>query len=139
MYFFEDDIAHHLDKGLHYPAIIFRAMEIAEADGVMYLGACGPQRTGDVYYHNSVESVRIQGRCAHAFGVAKWRVESFLKELSLLKGDADMLYLDVQLSVFAMTKPILLVGSNLTSPFAVDHFGLFWQDRFTFQTGIGRF
>ena len=138
-FFFEDDIANQIDKVPSYPAAIFHAMEIAKTDGVMYLGVCAPSAMGDTYEHNYVESVRVFGPCAHAFGLAKWKVKSFLDALDLLtKGPngLSILYLDVQFIAYGKTRPILLVGYNLSSPYDGDHRGLFWQDRNTFKSEI---
>ena len=58
---------------------IFYGMQLAEMDGFLRFGVCGPrvkkqfgtvEREGVVY-------TRVAGRCSHAYALARWRAEGF--------------------------------------------------------------
>ena len=63
------------------------------------------------------------GVCAHAWGIAKWKIKSFL--MDILPYRHQIAAFDTILVKYAREHPMLIVGSNLTSPQHSDHKGMF--------------
>ena len=140
-FIFEDDIASFKVHVRNYPILIYHGMELAKKDGIMSLGTCGADQLGESDFYNSIEYRKIVGPCAHAFGLAKWRTRSFIDEIEKYENKIktfDVFDHIVQNIFLNKSDGILLVGVNLHSPYDWHHRGLFWQDRITFKSDIGR-
>ena len=76
----------------------------------------------NIYY--LIQSYAYIGICSHAWAIARWKIHSFL---------TDILSYKYQVSAFDMVlneytricSPMLIIGSNLTSPENRDHIGRF--------------
>ena len=154
-FFFEDDVAVH--QGDTSPVCsIRRGMELAQTEGILYLGICG----SECFSQNKIEErgvvfSRCYGCCAHAFGLTKWKAGLILDLFLLLQRDIIMvqrLYFDRGLYEYGRrVQPIFVVGANLnrthpvygkdgpnqtTSSPVMDHSGIFYQDRKFYSTTI---
>lgn len=142
-FFFEDDIAVHpfLTETLARDAIA-RGLEVADGDGMLYLGICGPRLCRDkVVLSPPVEGKRCAGACTHAFALTKWKAGGFLAHfdnIRLPENDHAMgIYFDQLMRLYGeQVHPIWVLGSNLRSPQAKDHFGLVYQDRKNYPSVI---
>ena len=63
------------------------------------------------------------GVCAHAWGITKWKIKSFLTDI--LPYRHQIAAFDIILVKYAREHPMLIVGSNLTSPQHSDHKGMY--------------
>ena len=138
-FFFEDDIALH--SSVTDPIVaIRRGILHAREDGILYLGICGPTCNGWANPFQAVKIKRCYGSCAHAFGLAKWKVESFLQSVDILKGnmtDLHKLYFDRFLYAYGQkVKPVHVLDWNLASPCNKHHKGIYYQDRSKFASAI---
>ncbi|KAG0554648.1 hypothetical protein M758_12G111800 [Ceratodon purpureus] len=145
-FFFEDDIAIHPNiTSARARVLLAKGVKLADKDGFMYLGICGPNCTEARLIDNGVQAARCAGTCAHAFGFQRWKAAEFLTEMSglTLKGVEGPVilgfYFDRYMYEYAnQVQKIWVVGSNLKSPVqsVVDHFGLLFQDRAMYPTTI---
>lgn len=140
-FFFEDDIAVH--PTIVKPSIIIKkSLHIAAADGLLYLGVCGPTCSDEVSIVDEVEIRKCFGVCAHAFAVSKWMVKSFITSIQEMRNrryrnKRPRFAFDEALWGYGeYIKTIYVVGSNLTSPLVSDHKGMIYQDRVLYPTTI---
>lgn len=136
-FFLEDDVALHPSITYeHAKVLIAKGLGIADGDGFVYLGICGPSCEGSRVLEGQVEAARCAGTCAHAFGFQAWAAAKFLEHLR--SSETRNIYMDQNLLNYGrQVKKAWVVGSNLKSPVAGDHVGLLYQDRLTFPTTIG--
>jgi hypothetical protein len=136
-FFLEDDVA--LNPGVTYEyakVLIAKGLAMADEDGFVYLGICGPFCEGGRVLDGQVEAARCAGTCAHAFGFQAWAAAKFLEHLR--RSEKRNIYMDqILLNYGKQVKKAWVLGSNLKSPVAGDHVGLLYQDRLTFPTTIG--
>lgn len=130
-FFFEDDIALHpsLSEELAQK-VLGRGLEVAARDGVLYLGICGPKdcKRKVVVLKSPVEAKQCAGSCTHAFGLTKRKTKSFLADMHKL--NVSSMYFDQVMRSFGeQVHKIWILGSNLRSPQAKNHYGLVFQDR----------
>lgn len=147
-FFFEDDIAIHPNvTSARGRLLLAIGVKLAEDDGFMFLGICGPNCTEARLIDKNVEAARCAGTCAHAFGFQKWKAAAFLTEMNGLtltgvEGPVVLgFFFDRYMYAYAnQVRKAWVVGSNLRSPVrsVVDHFGLLFQDRTRFKTSITR-
>ena len=147
-FFFEDDIAIHPNiTHARARVLIAKGVKLADEDGFMYLGICGPNCTEARHLDKYVQAARCAGTCAHAFGFQQWKAAEFLTEMSglTLKGVEGPVVLGFFFDRFMyeygnQVRKIWVVGSNLKSPVETvfDHFGILFQDRAMFHTTIGK-
>lgn len=145
-FFFEDDLARHPNvTSEKAKLLIAKGLKLAENDGLIYLGLCGPSCIEPSVLDSGVEAARCAGTCAHAFGFQQWKAGEFLTEMSglTLKGPEGPVilgfYFDRYLYEYGnQVRKIWLVGSNLRSPVTsvMDHFGLLFQDRELYPSTI---
>ena len=62
------------------------------------------------------------GVCAHAWGIARWKIKSFLTDI--LPYRHQIAAFDMILVKYAREHSMLIIGSNLTSPEHKDHVGM---------------
>lgn len=147
-FFFEDDIAMHPNvTAPRARTILANGVNLAEKEGVVYLGICGPICVEAWVLEEGVEAARCAGTCAHAFGFQRWKAAEFLTDMSALTmtgGHASPVVLgfffDRYLFEYAnQVRKIWVIGSNLKSPVQSvnGHYGLLFQDRTTFESSIG--
>lgn len=136
-FFFEDDVALHpsLTESLAHK-VLAGGLELAERDGIVYLGICGPRNCKKkALLASSVEAKQCAGACTHAFGMTKWKTRSFLANMGKL--NVSSLYFDQVLRTFGeKVHTIWVLGSNLKSPQAKNHYGLVFQDRRSYPSII---
>lgn len=137
-FFFEDDVALHpsLTKSLAQK-VLARGLEVAAKDGILYLGICGPKdcKKKVVLLASPVEAKQCAGACTHAFGLTKWKTRSFLTDMHKL--NVTSMYFDQVLRTFGeQVHKIWVLGSNLKSPQAKNHYGLVFQDRRSYPSII---
>jgi hypothetical protein len=145
-FFFEDDIAVHPNITSERARVLLaKGVKLADKDGFMYLGICGPSCSEARRIDKDVQAARCAGTCAHAFAFQRWKAGEFLTEMSglTLKGVEGPVilgfYFDRYLYEYAnQVQRIWVVGSNLKSPVEsmFDHFGLLFQDRALYPTTI---
>jgi hypothetical protein len=147
-FFFEDDIAIHPSATSdRAKLLVAKGVKLAEKDGFLYLGICGPNCTlPGSRLDKEIEAARCAGTCAHAFGFQRWKAGEFLTEMSALtlKGPGGPVllgfYFDRYMYEFGnQVHRIWVVGSNLKSPVTSvrDHYGLLFQDRALYPSTIG--
>jgi len=142
-FFFENDIALHprVTPKMAHDAIV-EGMELAAADGILYLGMCRPHDcAGKAHLKNGLKASRCLGVCTHAFGFTKWKAAAFLSIVHKIKFPSNEtgLHLDLVLRAYAsQVHKIWLLGSNLQSPVenVKGHFGLLYQDQEKFPSII---
>lgn len=136
-FFFEDDVALHpsLNKSLA-EKVLAKGLEVAARDGIMYLGICGPRDCKKkVVLASPVEAKQCAGACTHAFGLTKWKTRSFLTDMNKL--NVSSMYFDQVMRTFGeQVHKIWVLGSNLKSPQAKNHYGLVFQDRRSYPSII---
>ena len=137
-FFFEDDLA--LNPNItadHGKVLIAKGLELADEDGFVYLGLCGPScEDSRVILDQDVEAARCAGTCAHAFGFQARTAAKFLQNMNGIK--IGEIYMDqILLAYGRQLKKVWLVGSNLRSPADGGHCGLLYQDRIQYPTTIG--
>jgi hypothetical protein len=146
-FFFEDDVELHPSLSDEEAQLVLaRGMALANTDGIVFLGICGPS-WGEIQGLNEhVQAAKCAGTCAHAFGFQQWKAAKFLSLMTTLNlegGDPVVLgfYFDRYLHAFGrFVHQYWLLGSNLKSPVDSiwDHFGLLYQDRATFNSEISQ-
>lgn len=123
--------------------ILIKGLQLADADGFVYLGLCGGSCENSTVLEQNVEAAKCEGLCTHAFGFQKRTAAQFLKDMEL---DTHRLGVRSVLRPFdqyfhgygMMVKRIWLIGSNLYSPSVEGHRGILFQDRTRFAgTTIG--
>ena len=137
IFLFEDDIKLHESFINPKQAMqsIITGMKLA-TNGLIILGVCNPHWYGapiimtDTDSGFGVEYRLSSGFCSHAFGIARWKLISYIKKTKLYK------YYISAYDMVLSTYPSLLIGSNLSSPEDIDHIGMFYQNRFKFDTTI---
>lgn len=142
-FFFENDIALHprVTPKMAHDAIV-EGMELAAADGILYLGMCRPRDcAGKAHLKNGLKASRCLGVCTHAFGFTKWKAAGFLSTVHKIKFPSNEtgLHLDLVLRAYAsQVHKIWLLGSDLRSPVenVKGHFGLLYQDQEKFPSII---
>jgi hypothetical protein len=136
-FFLEDDVALHPDVTYeHTKVLIAKGLGIADGDGFVYLGICGPSCEGSRVLEGQVEAARCAGPCSHAFGFQAWAAAQFLEYVR--SSETRNIYMDQNLLNYGrQVKKAWVLGSNLKSPVAGDHVGLLYQDRLTFPTTMG--
>ena len=144
-FFFEDDVALHpfLTQSLAR-RLLARGMEVAAADGILYLGICGPSKSREkVVLSNPgpVEATRCSGACTHAFGLTKWKTGGFLTYMDKLRMPEDAnvtsMYFDQLMQAYGeQVHKIWVLGSNLVSPQEKNHIGMVFQDRTNYPSVI---
>lgn len=136
-FFFEDDVALHpsLNKSLA-EKVLAKGLEVAARDGILYLGICGPRDCKKkVVLASPVEAKQCAGACTHAFGLTKWKTRSFLADMNKL--NVSSMYFDQVMRTFGeQVHKIWVLGSNLRSPQAKNHYGLVFQDRRSYPSII---
>jgi hypothetical protein len=142
-FFFENDIALHprVTPKMAHDAIV-DGMELAAADGILYLGMCRPRACArNAHLKNGLKASRCLGVCTHAFGFTKWKAAEFLSIVHKIEFPSNEtgLHLDLVLRAYASrVHKIWLLGSNLQSPVenVKGHFGLLYQDQEKFPSII---
>lgn len=142
-FFFEDDVALHpfLTQTLARRLLV-RGMEVAAADGILYLGICGPNKSRQtVVLSPPVEAMRGSGACTHAFGITKWKTGGFLTYMDKLQMPEDAnvtsMYFDQLMQAYGeQVHKIWVLGSNLVSPQEKNHIGIVFQDRTNYPSVI---
>ena len=136
VFFFEDDIKLHESFQSPKQAMqtIITGMKLA-TNGMVFLGICGMHWNDDtIITINSNQYRNCTGYCAHAFGIARWKLQSFLDYITPFKYQVSAF--DMVLLRYASNHPMVLVGSNLTSPENSEHIGMFYQNRLKFNSTI---
>lgn len=137
-FFFEDDIALHPSLSEERAQkVLARGLEVAARDGVLYLGICGPRdcKKKVVVLESPVEAKQCAGACTHAFGLTKRKTRSFLADMHKL--NVSSMYFDQVMRSFGeQVHKIWILGSNLRSPQAKNHYGLVFQDRRSYPSII---
>jgi hypothetical protein len=145
-FFFEDDISLHPSLTPDQAKeILANGLALAEDDGVVYLGICGPHCVEPVEpLGYGYDAERCSGACAHAFGFRRWKASQFLLHMDNLVIESpdphvESMYFDRLLVAYALqVHRIWVIGSNLQSPTkdGYDHYGILFQDRDTFNSSI---
>ncbi|KAG0559458.1 hypothetical protein M758_10G103200 [Ceratodon purpureus] len=151
-FFFEDDIEIHPDVTIEDARIaLAKGMEIGAADGIIYLGICGPGKQDlepAVKLVRGVTARRSHGTCTHAYGVTKWRAAGLLSYLDKVKvpehyPSLAYMYFDILTRAYGMTVTrAYILGFNLKSPVPQtfrakqSHVGLIFQDRAKYPSFI---
>ena len=136
IFFFEDDIKLHESFQSPKQAMqtIINGMKLA-TNGMMFLGICSR-----IWYDETIITIdsyeyrNCTGYCAHAFGIARWKIQAFLDYITPIK--YHVAAFDILLFKYAENHPMVLVGSNLTSPQVSDHTGMFYQNRHKYNSTI---
>lgn len=147
-FFFEDDIAIHPDVTPERARVLVaKGLKLADKDGFLYLGICGPDCKDPLLLGKGVQAARCAGTCAHAFGFQQWKAGEFLTEMSglTLRGVEGPVILGFFFDRYMyeygnQVQKVWVVGSNLKSPVrtVMDHFGLLFQDRALYPSTIGK-
>jgi hypothetical protein len=148
---FEDDVS--LNARVQEPDVarIVRGTAARANDvGLFYLGICGLMCDDGEEVEDSLSYRHCRGRCAHAYGVHKWRAPWLYEELAASTEKQKHLtpfflfYADVYLHFGSEWMPDLplpvLAGANLKDPrgdpYVDDMWGIFFQDRALFPPQI---
>jgi len=141
-FFFENDIALNPKvTPIDAHDAILEGMELAAADGIMYLGICGPHHcTNKAHLKNGLEASRCIGACTHAFGLTKWKAGGFLSVVHKMKLPSSQtgMHLDLVFKTYQTdVHKFWYLGSNLKSPLRkMSHYGLLYQDRLKYPSII---
>ena len=143
---FEDDVALHGNVS-HAAArrAILHGMDLARADGLLYLGSCGPRcEDGPLDRLDGIEFKRCSNLCSHAIAVTKRKAATLMDDIRVA---TEALFgvrnngraFDQMLRMYAEHNTyIWTVGSNLWSMQSVREdaggpggrlMGLFYQDK----------
>ncbi len=148
---FEGDIALY-DNVSHADArqAVLHGMDLARADGLLYLGGCFPQCTwgpAEEEWLGNTRFERCSNKCTHALAVTKRKAATLMAELResmrVEAGpDGSSLYLgyiiDQMLSTYSKHhNGTWSIGTNFVAPGNEVHTGIFYQDRKAFRTTIG--
>jgi len=117
--------------------------EIRLNHGVFYLGICGPTFSNDSRplisknTNNSLLSTKGYGFCAHAMGLTTKRAKDFWIEMSLYRPSLEGA-IDVFIFEFCnrSRNQYYTLGSNVHWPCGTNHFGIAFQDRGRFHSGM---
>jgi len=146
---FEDDVS--LDARVeenNVLQIVETTARLAQDAGLFYLGICGPVCDDHVDRLAGVSYGRCVGRCAHAYGVHKWRGAWLYEELAAateksrhLHSFEHTFYADVFLHFGSelmpdFPKPVVGGADCNDARGARDHWGIFFQDRTLFPSQI---
>ena len=151
-FFFEDDIELHPSVTVaDARAALAKGLEIAAADGIIYLGVCGPGRSDldkPVVLARGINARKSHGTCTHAYGVTKWRAAGLLSYLDKVKVPEHYprtayMYFDILSRAYGVTvMKAWIVGFNLKSPVPQQylakqaHIGLIFQDRVRYPSFV---
>ncbi|KAG0563995.1 hypothetical protein KC19_8G074400 [Ceratodon purpureus] len=137
-FFFEDDVALNPNITSEQAKVLLaKGLEVADEDGFVYLGLCGPHCEESRLLDEHVEAARCYGACAHAFGLQANAAAKFLQHLENTKKEREI-YMDQRLLNYGKkVKRVWVLGTNLQSPSDHAHVGLLYQDRIRFPTTIG--
>jgi hypothetical protein len=143
-FFFENDIALHPAVTAHEArAAILEGMQLAAADGMLYLGICGPRgcEAKTQLASTGLEASRCSGCCSHAFGFTKWKAAAFLSVLPKfqIRPKVNGIHIDLVFMHYSnLVHKNWYLGSSLKSPVKSvrDHFGILYQDRNHFNSTI---
>ncbi len=148
---FEGDIALH-DNVSHADArrAVLHGMDLARADGLLYLGGCFTRCAGgaaEAQWLGNTRFERCSNKCTHALAVTKRKAATLMADLhESMRVEAgpngSTLYLgyiiDQMLSTYsAHYNGTWTVGTNLFAPGNDLHIGMFYQDRKAFHSTIG--
>lgn len=143
----EDDIQlsnHVLSPSV--PQIIQNAARLSKEAGVFYLGMCFADGNACNEFRMVIDSIEYRqcvGRCAHAYGVFKWKAvwlyDELQARLQYSNRQNDFFFMDVYLhyGLQKQTHHPILAGSNLSSPEILAHRGIFFQSRKLFPSTMG--
>ena len=155
-FFFEDDVALH--PNVTSPLCnIMHGIEIARSDGILYLGLCAPRCIlWDIFRseNKGLDYQKCSGTCAHAFGLTKWKAQSILELMQVLRQEYhkfdEQVYFDIGLFSYGKrVNPVWTVGANLSHApprnlrnkkfvhYKANHIGMFFQNREQFPSTIG--
>ncbi len=121
---------------MHYPDVKLK-------DGMFYLGICGPKFPNDShaliasFSNNSLWSRRGCGMCTHAMGLTTKRARSLWGEISSYlphpRGAVDSY---IRNYCARSGNPYYILGANLLYAPNTNHYGIAYQDRERFHSGI---
>jgi hypothetical protein len=146
---FEDDV-NFIEPSkvslLNYINALQELMEYPEIHlnhGVFYLGICGPTFTNQSHplitksSNNSLLSYRGYGWCLHGMGLTTKRAKDFWTEISSYHPTTDRV-MDAYLREYCIRSrtEYYTLGSNLHWPPGTGHYGIAFQDRKRFSSGI---
>ncbi len=153
-FIFEDDIALHEDLAPENATeAILHGMELARADGLLYLGACdfdcAPWRGAD-HWVGGVRFEKCASHCTHAMAITKGKAATLMQELHVsvltelyVHGDGvrkAAFIIDQQLKMYSQHhNGTWTVGTNFFSPqdeWRMFAFGAFYQDKLTAHSTI---
>jgi hypothetical protein len=151
-FFFEDDIEIHPSVSVaDAKAALAKGLEIGAADGIVYLGICGPGKKDlepAVELVPGVTARRSHGTCLHAYGVTKWRAAGMLSYIDNVEVPKQYprlaySYFDILTRAYGVTvTKAYILGFNLKSPVPQvylarqAHVGLVFQDRAKYPSFI---
>ncbi|CAF1416860.1 unnamed protein product, partial [Didymodactylos carnosus] len=122
---------HHSLRG-----IIEQALKLADLDGILYLGTCGPEypnNNSEIIYtsDNLFEFRRGAYFCSHATAFKKWRLKTLWIDYSVYQPVAEFKGVDGIAKAYQIIskKLPLSMASNIHWPPGTGHFGFFFQDR----------
>ena len=142
-FFFEDDIEIHPNVSVTEARLaLARGLELGSADGIVYLGICGPGSVEGLprTLVSGIIAERTYGTCTHAYGVTKWRAEGMLSHIDKVEASNEKyhMYYDALTKSYGKTvTKAYILGMNLKSPVpGVDHRGLIYQNRLKYPSFI---
>ena len=118
--------------------------EVHYQDRLFYLGICGPTFTANKsrslisqYSKNHLSSSKGYGWCAHAMGLTTRRAKDFWSEISLYRPTPDAA-IDFFLREYCIRsgQQYYTLGSNIHWPPSTGHYGIAFQDRGRFPSGM---
>lgn len=118
-------------------------MKLAQDDGILYLGTCGPEYVGNestIEYSKDGLFPFFRGvyYCTHAVAYTKWRSRRMWGDLAsymFLHGDDGSDTMARQWQARTKTFPRSVAG-NIEWPPGDGHYGFFFQDRFHIRSTI---
>ena len=140
---FEDDIAVHPSLNhTSLASILDFGSSLARKEGLLYLGSCAP-RCDDHFtrVHEEVEYAKCSCSCTHAFAVTRRRARSLAVDLhsNMVEHRIVGHTIDDLLKYYSLFKSLSWVaGTNLVSPEAEGHKGVFFQNRLRFKSLINQ-
>jgi hypothetical protein len=122
---------------------LMQNQEIQLDHGVFYLGICGPTFANNSrplvtkFSNNSLLSYKGYGWCAHGMGLTTKRAKDFWLDMSLYRPTPDGA-IDFFLREYCIRsrKDYYILGSNLHWPPQTGHYGIAFQDRGRFYSGM---
>lgn len=123
--------------------MIVRGLQLADTDGLVYLGTCGPSyidNSTSMHYYSAdiIQYRRGFYYCTHAMAYTKWRARSLWDELAVYRLKHQEFGADTvirQWQQLSHTYPIS-VATNIQWPPNTGHYGFFYQARGIFKSVI---